>query len=136
MKRNMRCQLSGEFLARDLDSSEWRLSQSGPNPTELRLRDADAEGAAAFRRGPIRDIAIEWRDGVAMLEFMSEGRSMTMTARSAIVHRPLPALYGALPLASYDEAARGFWRRIFRLVRLPGGRYLLGLVARRRRARS
>ena len=54
-------------------------------------------------------------------------------AKSAIVHEPLPFLYEALPLASVDAKHRRFWRSIFRIVRIPGGRYLLGVLARRRR---
>jgi hypothetical protein len=44
------------------------------------------------------------------------------------VHEPLQDLYEGLPLASIDADARRFWRRVFRLVRLPGGRYLLRLL--------
>ena len=39
------------------------------------------------------------------------------------------------PLAGLDEKARRFWRRVFRLVRIPGGRHLLGVLARRSRGR-
>jgi hypothetical protein len=38
-----------------------------------------------------------------------------------------------LPLASIDADARRFWRRVFRLVRIPGGRYLLKVLTRARR---
>jgi len=34
------------------------------------------------------------------------------------------------PLASIDADARRFWHRVFRLVRIPGGRYLLKLLTR------
>jgi hypothetical protein len=40
-----------------------------------------------------------------------------------------------LPLVSFDDKARRFWRRVFRLVRIPGGRHLLGVLARRNRDR-
>jgi hypothetical protein len=43
-------------------------------------------------------------------------------------------LYEALPLAGFDATARRFWRRVFLLVRLPGGRYLLRLIAQRKRS--
>jgi hypothetical protein len=51
-------------------------------------------------------------------------------AAAAIVHEPLGRLYESLPLANIDANARRFWRRVFRLVRLPGGRYLLKLLTR------
>jgi hypothetical protein len=59
----------------------------------------------------------------------------TVKARSAIVHEPLAHLYDAFPLAGLDAKARRFWRRVFRLVRIPGGRYLLGVLAHRTRDR-
>jgi hypothetical protein len=54
-------------------------------------------------------------------------------ARQALVHKPVPALYESLPLERLDARARRFWARVFLLVRLPGGRALLNLWARRRR---
>ena len=51
-------------------------------------------------------------------------------ATSAIVHEPLGHLYESLPLVKFDAKARRFWRRVFRLVRIPGGRYLLKFLAR------
>jgi hypothetical protein len=33
-------------------------------------------------------------------------------------------------LADFDARARRFWRRVFVLVRIPGGRRLLGMLAR------
>jgi hypothetical protein len=34
-------------------------------------------------------------------------------------------------LAEFDAGARVFWKRVFRLLRIPGGRYLLGWITRR-----
>jgi hypothetical protein len=133
MKQNMRCQLAGEFVAGELGRGAWRLSQSGPGLVEVWLGGVDPQAAEAVPRGGISGIAIEWREGAVLLQLTSAGRQSKFAARSAIVHQPLPDLYDALPLAAHDEAAGRFWRRIFRLVRLPGGRYLLGIVARRRR---
>lgn len=100
---------------------------------DVRLRGEDQHAAEAFRTGRIRDLDIEWSDSAAVIRLTSEGRRMTLMMRSAIVHEPLPQLYDPLPLAVYDASARGFWRRVFRLVRIPGGRHLLGFLARRRR---
>jgi len=58
---------------------------------------------------------------------------VVLKTRNAIIHEPLTRLYEGLPLASFDPAARRFWRRVFRLVRIPGGRHLLRFIARRSR---
>ncbi|HMH88482.1 MAG TPA: hypothetical protein VK523_07555, partial [Steroidobacteraceae bacterium] len=63
-----------------------------------------------------------------LLTFMSGDRVATVEAASAIVHEPLEHLYESLPLVSIDADARRFWRRVFRLVRLPGGRFLLRIL--------
>jgi len=68
-----------------------------------------------------------------LLTFMSEDKVASVEAANAIVHEPLDQLYERLPLISIDANARRFWRRVFRLVRIPGGRYLLKLLARSRR---
>ena len=63
----------------------------------------------------------------------SAQRSVVAAAQSAIVHEPLPHLYETLPLVRFDAKARRFWRRVFRLMRIPGGRHLIGALARRSR---
>jgi hypothetical protein len=130
-----------------------RLSRSEPAPADIFLRQADSGGAEAFRVISVSDIEIEWRDearsrGPAERRYEAETRNeavvVTMTSaertravktRSAIVHEPLGRLYEALPLVEFDAKARRFWHRVFRLVRIPGGRHLLGLLARRTRGR-
>jgi hypothetical protein len=83
----------------------------------------------------VRDIGIEWRAETVVLTMTSAEQPRIIKAQSAIVHEPLARLYEALPLVSLDAKARRFWRGVFRLVRLPGGRYLLGALARRNRHR-
>jgi hypothetical protein len=39
-------------------------------------------------------------------------------------------LYDSLPLADFDRSAQRFWNRVFRVMRLPGGRFLLRFLAR------
>jgi hypothetical protein len=65
-----------------------------------------------------------------LLTFMRGNRVATVEAAGAIVHEPLGHLYESLPLVSIDADARRFWRRVFRLVRIPGGRYLLKVLTR------
>lgn len=135
MKPNVRRNLPGTFLAQDLAQGAWRLSRREPAPIEVFVRGTDFRATEAFRPSAVRDVDIEWRDEAVVLTVTSAGRRDTIDARSAIVHEPLGRLYETLPLVSLDEKARRFWRRVFRLVRMPGGRWLLRLLARRARAR-
>jgi hypothetical protein len=78
---------------------------------------------------------VEWRrdgngDG-AVVTLTTGGGTVQIHARTVILHEPVALLYDQLPLMRLDDAARRFWRRVFWLVRIPGGRRLLGLVARR-----
>lgn len=123
MKQNMRRQLPGTFKAQALGAGVWRLSRSEPGPIDVFVLGATAEAADYLRAPILRDLDIEWRADCALLG--------TVAMQGAIVHEPLPQLYAALPLAGLDERARRFWRWVFRLVRIPGGRYLLGVLARR-----
>jgi hypothetical protein len=132
MKPKMRRKLPGTFLTRDLGEGAWRLSRGEAAPIDVFLRGADC-GAEALGSSFVRDIDIEWRAEAVVLSMTSAEQSRTVEAQSAIVHEPLARLYEALPLVSLDAKARRFWRRVFRLVRIPGGRYLLGVLARRTR---
>src|ERR1700738_4372530 len=135
MKPKMRRKLPGTFLARDLGEGAWRLSRGEAAPIDVFLRGTESGAADALRSPFVRDVDIEWRAETVVLTMTSAEQVRTVKAQSAIVHEPLARLYEALPLVSLDAKARRFWRRVFRLVRLPGGRYLLGMVARRTRER-
>ena len=117
---------------RNLGQGRWRLSRGEPEPVEVLVLGA-APPAASSPALEVSDIDIEWRADSVWLRFISEGRPIAVQAQGAIVHEPLPRLYAALPLARLEEPGRRFWRRVFRLVRIPGGRYLLGFLARRTR---
>ena len=131
----MRCNLPGTFLKRNLGQGRWRLSRGEPEPVEVLVLGADPPTGETSPALEVSDIDIEWRADSVWLRFVSEGRSIAVQAQGAIVHEPLPRLYAALPLARLEEPGRRFWRRVFRLVRIPGGRYLLGVLARRSHAR-
>jgi hypothetical protein len=131
----MRCNLPGTFLTRTPGQGSWQLSRGEPEPVEVFVLGAAPPTADSSRALDVRDIGIEWRADSVWLSFFSDGRPMAVQARGAIVHEPLPRLYAALPLARLEEPGRRFWRRVFRLVRIPGGRYLLGVLARRTRGR-
>jgi len=135
MKPKMRRNLPGTFLTRRLGDGAWRLSSSEPEPIDVFLRGADPGDAEAFRPSVVGDIDIEWRTETVVLTLTSAEQLRTVRAQSVIVHEPLARLYEALPLVTLDAKARRFWRRVFRLVRIPGGRYLLGALSRLPRKR-
>jgi hypothetical protein len=134
MKPKMRRNLPGVFLTQDLGEGAWRLSRTEAAPIDVFVRGAES-GSEALRSPWVRDIGIEWRADTVVLTMTSAEQPGIITAQGAIVHEPLARLYDALPLVSLDAKARRFWRRVFRLVRIPGGRYLLGALARRNRHR-
>jgi hypothetical protein len=131
MKPKMRRKLPGTFLTRELGQDAWQLSRGEAASIEVFLRGAESGAAETLRSPLVRDIEIEWRAETVVLTMTSAEQTRTVKAQCAIVHEPLARLYEALPLASLDAQARRFWRRVFRLVRIPGGRYLLGVLARR-----
>jgi hypothetical protein len=130
MSPKMRRNFSGVFVTQDLGDDSWRISRSAPHETTVFLRGAERDATQAFGTGPLVDLGIEWHAERALLTFMSGGKVASVAAASAIVHEPLGDLYASLPLASIDADARRFWRRVFGLVRLPGGRYLLKFLTR------
>jgi hypothetical protein len=133
MNPKMRRNFSGDFTPQDLGRGAWRLLSPAPREISIYLQGAEDRAARAFGTAPLRDLGIEWRGETALLSFMSGDTVGTVEASSAIVHEPLAQLYESLPLQSVDADARRFWRRVFRLVRIPGGRFLLTLLARPRR---
>lgn len=135
MKRNMRRQLPGTFSTQDLGAGVWRLSRGEPARIDVFVLGASPEAAEFLGASGVHDLDIDWRADGALLGSTAQGICNTVAVRCAIVHEPQPQLYAALPLAGLDEQARRFWRRVFRLVRIPGGRHLLGILARRSRGR-
>jgi hypothetical protein len=130
MGPKMRRNFSGAFLAQDRGNGAWQLTRAAPHELQVFLRDAEHSASRAFGMVPIVDLGIEWHAKTALLTFMSGDRVATVEAATAIVHEPLGHLYESLPLVSIDADARRFWRRVFRLVRIPGGRYLLKVLTR------
>jgi len=123
-------------MTQDLGAGVWWLSRSEPALIDVFVLGATPEAAEFLRARRVRDLDIEWRADCALLGLIADGNPGTVALRGAIVHEPLPQLYAALPLAGLDEQARRFWRRVFRLVRIPGGRHLLGVLARVSRGRG
>jgi hypothetical protein len=132
MPPKSRRNFSGAFLPQDRGKGAWQLSRPAPQEINVFLRDAERSAERSFATGPLVDLGIEWHEEKVLLTFMSEERVASVEAASAIVHEPLERLYERLPMVSIDAGARRFWRRVFRLVRIPGGRYLLKVLARSR----
>lgn len=130
MAPKMRRNFPGAFVAQDRGNGTWQLARAAPHTLSVFLRDTERGAARAFGAGPIVELGIEWHDNKALLTFMSGDKVASIEAASAIVHEPLEHLYESLPLVSIDANARRFWRRVFRLVRIPGGRFLLKLLTR------
>ncbi len=130
MAPKMRRNYPGAFLALSRGGGAWQLVRAAPHEMTVLLRDAEPDAAQAFTTGPIVELGIEWQAEKALLTFLAGDKVASVAAASAIVHEPLPHLYADLPLAGIDADARRFWRRVFGLVRLPGGRYLLKLLTR------
>jgi hypothetical protein len=127
--------LSGPFAVRSLGRAAWLLTTAAADGPQILLLLETATGAAGLPvDAAIETVALNWRhDGVEVMLALPTG-VRSLRAASAIVHEPNARLYQSLPLAGFDEDARRFWRRVFRLIRIPGGRLLLGMIARRRRS--
>ena len=133
MSPKLRRNFSGAFLPQDRGNGAWQLSRPAPHEINVFLRDAERGAQRSFGTGPLLDLGIEWHAEKVLLTFMSDDRVASVEAASAIVHEPLDHLYERMQLVSIDADARRFWRRVFGLVRIPGGRYLLKALARSRR---
>ena len=127
----MRRTLAGPFAARNLGKGSWRLARGHLKPIDVILRGASPPAEEVLSALEAGDVDLEWHAGTVVVTLTSAGRRRSISARSALVHEPLAHLYDALPLAAVDETMRRFWRRVFRVIRIPGGRYLLGVLARR-----
>lgn len=115
----------GVFTAQPLAGQRWRLSAADP-PTEVYLRAPVVPFAPGAR---LESLVIDWRGDQAEVRTRVQGRDAHFMAASAIVHEPLPRLYEALTPLAYDPRTRRFWQRVFWVLRLPGGRWLLRLLA-------
>ncbi len=131
MKSNKRGHLRGPFLVHDLGRGAWRLERTVPPTLEIFVQGAQPDAVDAFGLEDCAGLSLEWRDADVILTLSSSAGDRSVEAQCAIIHEPQARLYEGLPLARFDAEAGRFWRRIFRIVRFPGGQYLLGFLARR-----
>ncbi len=123
--------LTGLFRATHLAADTWRLT--GTDSTEIYLSGVERDAFAALAGATPGTVTVAWSDAGTTVTLIAQGAAAQFRSRTATIHEPLPQLYRRLPLVVLDEAARRFWRRVFLLARLPGGRRLLHWIARRRR---
>jgi hypothetical protein len=110
----------------------WVITSLREPIVEITLLGADVD-ARVVSNG-VQRVTIDWLSEGATVDLISGLDVFRIHAATVLVHEPLPTLYRALPLADFDARARRFWQRVFWLARLPGGRTLLRLLARRARA--
>ncbi len=125
--------LAGRFAIHELGSGVWHMATGEGDGPDIYLVGADSEAARTARDANISGVALEWRDRDVLVTLTLLDGPKVVQARAALIHEPFGRLYQSLPLAQFDGAARRFWRRVFALVRIPGGRHLLKFMARRRR---
>jgi len=127
--------LSGPFAARSLGKSVWLLTGDAADAPEVLVR-GPRESVGFPPDVLIANVTVTWHEDGVDVTLDSPAGVRSFRAASVIVHEPNGRLYQSLPLAGFDADARRFWRRVFRLIRIPGGRLLLGLIARRRRGKG
>ena len=128
MAKEMRRNFSGAMSARPANDGTWRIGRDDASGMQIIVIGADT-GSVLACGTTLHALEIEWH-GQRVTLMVTAGPVAQVEARSAIVHEPIPGLHAALPLADFDARARRFWRRVFVLVRIPGGRRLLGMLAR------
>lgn len=132
MKSTTRCSLAGPFSTQLLGNGWWELSATRPDRIQIYLRLAVPGRSPVLEDATLDQVDLEWRAESVAVTIARASRVATLAASSAVVHESGTALYDSLPLAGFDPDAQRFWKRVFRLIRIPGGRLLLGLIARRK----
>jgi hypothetical protein len=125
--------LTGAFRATHLAADTWQLTTGAASSAEIYLCGVDRDAVAALDGSTPRAVTVAWSAAGATVTLISPGASTQFSSRTATIHEPRPLLYQGLPLVVLDDAARRFWRRVFLIARIPGGRRLLRWIAQRTR---
>jgi hypothetical protein len=125
--------LAGAFRATHLAADTWRLTTGAADAAEIYLSGVERDALAALNGPTPSAVSVAWSAAGATVTLISPGARLQFKSRTATIHEPRPQLYQGLPLVLLDNAARRFWRRVFLIARMPGGRRLLRWIAQRRR---
>ena len=124
--------LRGTFRARPLAADAWRLTTDIEAAAEVYLAGVGSDAGAALAGSTAIAVSVKWSGARAAVTLISAAEgARQFNSRTVIIHEPRPRLYDGLPLVVLDDAARRFWRRVFWISRLPGGRRLLRWIAQR-----
>jgi hypothetical protein len=136
MKSMMQQTVPGPFYVLHLGGGLWRLSTGFPAGPDIFLSGAHPDEPGLLSAQSATALRVEWRTEGVKVALMGPNGVRHVAVGGAVIHEPASELYEALPLAVFDGDARRFWRRVFRLMRIPGGRFLLRFLARGRRGKG
>jgi hypothetical protein len=125
----MQRSFSGEFVITELHLGTWQIDNRIAPYDKILVRGVQLPRSAV----PVLPTAVSlvWTTGARVaLTLADAAQSVTVACSTALSHETAPALYRVLPLAEYTSERQRFWGRVFWLVRLPGGRLLLRLIAK------
>ncbi len=117
--------IAGPFTVQDLGHGAWLLTSVAPAAAEIYMQLAHAAAAQLANAPSAATLGLAWRPDGAEVTLAGTFGVRRLDVRTAIVHESRNQLYRSLPVADFDLHARRFWTRIFRVMRFPGGRYLL-----------
>ena len=120
----------------NLNSGFWQLNAEAPDGARVYLRGAGPEASKLLTDMCITALEFEWRTEGVMVSLTGAAGVRHFKSESVFIHTPATRLYDSLPLASFDAAAQRFWKRVFRLIRIPGGGLVLGAMDSRRGRRG
>jgi hypothetical protein len=134
LKTRIERTVTGAFRAAHFAADTWRLTSGDAGSAEIYLTGVDRDACAVLDGAAPSVVTVVWSDGGATVTLVARGATTHFRSRTATIHEPRPELYRGLPLVVLDDAARRFWRRVFLIARIPGGRRLLRWIAQRTRA--
>ena len=130
----MKHTVSGPLSARGLAPGAWLLTGDAGGP-KVYLWGAGPEAVVVLEAARLTRVTVEWSAAQVRVSVTGADGVRYFNTGNAVIHEPKERLYETLPLARFDAKARWFWRRVFLLMRIPGGRLFLGFMARRSRAK-
>ncbi len=123
---------AADFRIVQQDENRWVVAGTHEPAIQILLLGAGVDPNLAGLA--LDQVSVDWLPDSVVVQLSRGAEVFQVKAANVLIHEPLPSLYRALPLAQFDARARRFWQRVFLLARLPGGRTLLRLLARRARA--